>query len=425
MSIQSSSSPRITRNESINSGTSLQSSGWEPGWERTRTSSEVVDHVPGNWQEDTKVCGLCTVSIGKLSRHHCRICGLCVCAACSPSGFQVHGSDKQQRACAACVANAVRVPAVMQRLGLFSSKLFALCDERAPSRDAPPTTRNLVEAATRCEAALSPLEVSIVENRRRAERAEADLAVAGELAHQLQQRLAVQSSSPSAADHSTPKREMPTPKSSNRSQRRSCSPTAQTWSAAQSSSAGQTVYSPTLGHNTSQLSGGGKSSTVQGDLQDDFLCSSKTVIGKAWEDNTTNCSICDAKFGWHVFKRWHHCRICGRCVCSKCSPSSLCLESGEKPVRVCTPCVTDAPQVCALANRVGELSARVGAFFGQDVSEQALRSEDLRVMLSHCETILEPIEKMNGKIGPPAADGLSQSLQSSVLEVSKSTSVIG
>jgi len=403
----------MSHNSSIGSA-SPRFSPWEPQRERGRSDT---DHVLGNWQEDTTSCGLCGITIGKLSRHHCRICGLCVCASCSPSGFQVDGSNKVQRACAACVANAVRVPAVMQRLRQFSSKLFALSHERDPSRDAPPPTHNLLEAASRCEAALSPLEVLLVESHRRAERAEADVVVAGELAHQLQERLQLLTVDPETP---TTKRDMPIPNLSGRKQRRRSTDLGKVSARSSSpmlrqssSPAGQTLYATTHGHNSSSCNmiEPGKSTSGEGDSADD-LRSFKTVIGKDWEENTASCSGCGAKFGWHRFKRWHHCRICGRCVCSDCSPSLICLEKGEKPVRVCTPCVADAPRVCAFANRVGELSARVVAFFGQEVSEKALRSEDLREMLRHCENALEPLEKMHVKIGPTNSECASSNSKS-------------
>jgi len=339
---------------------------------RDRGSSEI-DHVPGNWQKDTNACGLCGITIGKLSRHHCRICGLCVCASCSPSGFQVDGSHKVQRACKACVTNAVRVPAVMQRLSQFSSKLFALSNERDPSLNDPPPTHNLLEAASRCEAALSPLEVMLVESKRRAERAEADLGIAGELAHQLQERL--HELTAGSAEYDTPVKFRP-------SRRHRI---AQSWSAGINST----------GYDTNEA---GKSSSAGGDSPD-LPRQPKTVLGKEWQDNTLNCSDCGAKFGWRRFKRWHHCRICGRCICSKCSTSKICLQKGEKPVRVCTRCAADAPRLCAFANRARDLSVRVGTFLGQEASEHGLQSEDLRDLLRHCESALEPLEEMNEKIG--------------------------
>ena len=45
---------------------------------------------------------------------------------------------------------------------------------------------------------------------------------------------------------------------------------------------------------------------------------------RAWQndEDRNSCSICDSKFGWS--KRKHHCRRCGRIVCSDCSPHRAC-----------------------------------------------------------------------------------------------------
>jgi hypothetical protein len=42
-----------------------------------------------------------------------------------------------------------------------------------------------------------------------------------------------------------------------------------------------------------------------------------------------------------------------------------------------------------------------------------MRSDNLAAVLGHCETFLEPLEKMNGKIGPTGATFTSPSSKSS------------
>lgn len=79
----------------------------------------------------------------------------------------------------------------------------------------------------------------------------------------------------------------------------------------------------------------GQDSVTSGD--GDLLRSSS-----GWEENTQACSICSAKFGKRNLTRRHHCRVCGKCVCSSCSPSSITVTSGCLPQRVCTPCVANA-----------------------------------------------------------------------------------
>lgn len=62
-----------------------------------------------------------------------------------------------------------------------------------------------------------------------------------------------------------------------------------------------------------------------------------------WVQNTEqqNCYICAKAFNWWK-RRYHHCRVCGNCVCSHCSPMKKQLpEYGydNKKQRVCNFCV--------------------------------------------------------------------------------------
>lgn len=56
------------------------------------------------------------------------------------------------------------------------------------------------------------------------------------------------------------------------------------------------------------------------------------------EDDASHCEICNVDFKF--WRRRHHCRLCGRCVCSKCSPSSCARPIGEveNVARHCTQC---------------------------------------------------------------------------------------
>jgi len=89
-----------------------------------------------------------------------------------------------------------------------------------------------------------------------------------------------------------------------------------------------------------------------------------------WAEDTPKCQnpSCNAKFTLVV--RRHHCRVCGQCVCNKCSPNRLQLDGHAGPQRVCTPCVRgQPPEVDAIlglqtsglqkVSEIGELEARV------------------------------------------------------------------
>eukprot|EP00927_Polykrikos_kofoidii_P057261 TRINITY_DN51385_c0_g1_i1.p1 TRINITY_DN51385_c0_g1~~TRINITY_DN51385_c0_g1_i1.p1 ORF type:complete len:648 (-),score=113.84 TRINITY_DN51385_c0_g1_i1:34-1977(-) len=61
----------------------------------------------------------------------------------------------------------------------------------------------------------------------------------------------------------------------------------------------------------------------------------------SWEENVANCSVCDSKFSKRALRRRHHCRVCGKCVCSNCSPSTLQIKDVGL-VRTCNLCVNSA-----------------------------------------------------------------------------------
>merc|ERR1719409_191499 len=85
------------------------------------------DHVPGNWQEDADKCSLCHRGIGALRRHHCRICGRCVCAACSPSQVQLEGYTELERACTPCICNAQSAPEMLSTTVRLATRLNLTC----------------------------------------------------------------------------------------------------------------------------------------------------------------------------------------------------------------------------------------------------------------------------------------------------------
>merc|ERR1712232_13644 len=59
-----------------------------------------------------------------------------------------------------------------------------------------------------------------------------------------------------------------------------------------------------------------------------------------WQENTETCGVCNEKLGKSNLRRRHHCRACGKCVCSGCSPSLIQLDGKNADTqRVCTPCV--------------------------------------------------------------------------------------
>ena len=57
----------------------------------------------GKWEGDTPTCSLCTRDFGVTRRrHHCRVCGRCVCASCSPFDIRLTSASPPVRLCSRC-----------------------------------------------------------------------------------------------------------------------------------------------------------------------------------------------------------------------------------------------------------------------------------------------------------------------------------
>jgi hypothetical protein len=65
------------------------------------------------------------------------------------------------------------------------------------------------------------------------------------------------------------------------------------------------------------------------------------VAADSWEENKKNCSLCSKLIGKRHFARRHHCRTCGKCVCSACSPHLVAVSNLHGLQRVCTACVSE------------------------------------------------------------------------------------
>ena len=59
---------------------------------------------------------------------------------------------------------------------------------------------------------------------------------------------------------------------------------------------------------------------------------------EAWvpDADMSSCNLCDV--GFSLFKRKHHCRLCGHIYCAECSGNRVALPSSPHPVRACNTC---------------------------------------------------------------------------------------
>ena len=66
--------------------------------------------------------------------------------------------------------------------------------------------------------------------------------------------------------------------------------------------------------------------------------------GQMNDDQIDECQICLIPFSFLVRK--HHCRSCGRVVCSMCSKYKMVFKGEETPYRVCCSCYFDYKKDC-------------------------------------------------------------------------------
>lgn len=318
---------------------------------------------------------------------------------------------KVQRACKACVANAIRIPTMACRLAQLSSQLSALSGDRFSSQYFASLSEScsLLDATQHCEAALKPLETALLESRQRAEGAEREAAMLGDLVKRVLQNL---QTLPCLADELAPP-----PQPSGVQEFADSLDTALTvvcrelkerrrlgsWGSSTTASSGQ--HSSIVG---SSLDGSccieaegkltpqfGKPSAKGGEVAHDL--NRRCVNGEIWQEDAMNCSICLVRLGWNFFKRRHHCRLCGRCVCGNCSPNLISVKGSRRPVRVCTPCVADAPNLVAFARRTTHLGYRLaaigGTFIGSSL-QSSMRGSDVgfEQALNFCEEAVKPLE---------------------------------
>merc|ERR1719195_34729 len=82
-----------------------------------------------------------------------------------------------------------------------------------------------------------------------------------------------------------------------------------------------------------------------------------------------SCAVCNAELGKRKLNPRHHCRICGKSVCSSCSPSTIKFEGEKSLQRACTPCVAVSQQAPALQDRLIRLGATLHAIGGRGNSD--------------------------------------------------------
>ncbi|XP_015598916.1 uncharacterized protein LOC107269512 isoform X2 [Cephus cinctus] len=110
-----------------------------------------------------------------------------------------------------------------------------------------------------------------------------------------------------------------------------------------------------------------------------------------------NCMLCDVKFT--VIKRRHHCRACGKVLCSKCCGMKYRLEyQGNVDSRVCLPCYQQLVKA-ENENGGGDWSVGYGGNGGDGINSPQGRQPNPNNPMEYCSTI-PPLQQLAGGLPP-------------------------
>ena len=116
----------------------------------------------GRWTPDdaASACELCAAQFGIFNRrHHCRKCGSCVCAACSPKKAVVFPDQPAQRVCSQCHESLALIANVLAHSAADGSSLLEPDEEAVPMEGAlagPEDARSALPGLQACDAEAAP-----------------------------------------------------------------------------------------------------------------------------------------------------------------------------------------------------------------------------------------------------------------------------
>ncbi|CAJ1365338.1 unnamed protein product [Effrenium voratum] len=307
------------------------------------SASEDLDSRD-RWDEDAASCAICNTLLGRRRlrpRHHCRICGRCVCASCSPSMVAMPGCKDLQRACSPCLTIACRAPAFKSRLSQLGAKLVSLASSRA--MEIPLGSLDAMLAV--CEDALAPLEglaAQLVEVKLQAKQAAAEAEQERGRARRLEARL--KSAAESLAGLSGRLRD---------------------WLEGD----GQGCVDKSEDHRLQPISleeavldCTSLVSRVEETPKPKPKCKPQPTtceIGSSeWQPNSSECNLCGTTLGKRHLRPRHHCRFCGRCVCGNCSRSSI-AGTSQRSQRCCAKCIEPVAESRMLWRRLTRLAEAI------------------------------------------------------------------
>mmetsp|Transcript_85570 Transcript_85570/g.238890 ORF Transcript_85570/g.238890 Transcript_85570/m.238890 type:complete len:424 (-) Transcript_85570:246-1517(-) len=346
------------------------------------------------WEEDTANCGVCNARFGDSMRtalrHHCRICGKCVCGGCSKSSLQLRDSKQAQRACTVCAAGVLHAFSTKGRLQRIGSRLSLLCRGEASDHD----VQDLEQATDYCEGAFALAEEALKDEKARLQVLEDKIAneqVARRRleAELLQAKLYILQIGTRFNDSNGADTTVVQQSCGTREAMAFCEAAFERFKT--STQKGRRSRSAPLRPTRDREC----ETSVKDSVASDVAASK---LRQASVANTSNCAVCSSALGKRWLRPRHHCRICGRCVCSACSPNSIQLEGQKQLQRVCTPCASSAQCAPTLAVRLLRLSRRMSAVTGGDGCDSATRvstpvgMQTLMQAVAMCEAALAPLE---------------------------------
>jgi len=297
-------------------------------------------------------CSVCHSVLRNFQKCHCRLCGSCVCFACSPHLVQVD-TALRQRACKLCIDFSSKRCAIEKRLRQVGDHLSTISGPLQHSS----CPQNVEAATSFCEFAAVAIVDAVTEQRKVDKAREVEFVASRETlaeeagfakgfilsmgirlhalhcgkepcilrADDLQEVAAYCNAAVDPLSDVLG--------SCRRSRRSSPSP--------------KTSFLP----RSSQHSG--------------VACASKvslwnTLVSTVLRE-VCDCHVCRSKLGKRFFRRKYACQLCQKSVCSACSPSRLLFQRGGRFQRVCTPCSSSLPSLFAIQKSLVQFTEKIVA----------------------------------------------------------------